>query len=111
VDSSRTALEEALAGPVRFFAYPDGRHSRRVRECVGRSHDLALAVWNPRPGLAPLAIRRLDAPATASDLSRVLTQWRSPRAALQSARWELPPKAGESLRRLAPRVGRRLTAS
>jgi peptidoglycan/xylan/chitin deacetylase (PgdA/CDA1 family) len=58
VAGSRARLEHALATPVRFFAYPDGRYDDNVLDAVGKTHDVSMAVTTPDSPLALMRIRR-----------------------------------------------------
>ena len=58
VAGSRARLEHALATPVRFFAYPDGRYDDTVLDTVGKTHDVSMAVTTPDSPLALLRVRR-----------------------------------------------------
>jgi peptidoglycan/xylan/chitin deacetylase (PgdA/CDA1 family) len=89
IAGSRARLEDALATPVRFFAYPDGRYDDAVLEAVSKTHDVAMAVTTPDTPLAPMRIRReavgagVDALAAAlGDPRRFRSPWRRARAAL-----------------------------
>jgi peptidoglycan/xylan/chitin deacetylase (PgdA/CDA1 family) len=73
VSVSRRRLEGALGGAVRHFAYPDGRHDRRVRAAVGADHCLGLATWTTRRADDRLAVRRYE-PVGVDDLDRILTR-------------------------------------
>ncbi len=61
VRDSTHALQDAVAGPIRSFAYPHGYHSARVRATVTKyGHDNACEVGRRayRPGSNRLAISR-----------------------------------------------------
>jgi peptidoglycan/xylan/chitin deacetylase (PgdA/CDA1 family) len=73
VSHARHRLENSLGVPVRHFAYPDGRHDRRVREAVGLDHCLGFATWTVRPSHDRLAVRRYE-PVDVGDLDRILTR-------------------------------------
>jgi peptidoglycan/xylan/chitin deacetylase (PgdA/CDA1 family) len=88
---SRERLEQALARPVRYFAYPDGRHDRRVRAAVGEHHSLGLATWTPKA--SALAVRRYE-PLDLDDLRAILDA-PEPWYGTRWARWTLPWRARE----------------
>jgi peptidoglycan/xylan/chitin deacetylase (PgdA/CDA1 family) len=71
VSVARHRLEEALGVPVRHFAYPDGRHDRRVVESVGVEHRLAFATWTLGRRDDRLTVRRYE-PENCADLERIL---------------------------------------
>jgi peptidoglycan/xylan/chitin deacetylase (PgdA/CDA1 family) len=97
-------LEEALAIPVRYFAYPDGRHTRRGRAEVARRHALGLATWTMRTAAAPYAVRRYG-PVGAGDLDRIL-RCPEPWYGQRWLRSNLPWRAREATRRLRSVVAR-----
>lgn len=73
VSQARVRLENSLGTPVRHFAYPDGRHDRRVREAVGLDHGLGFATWTVVRSDDRLAVRRYE-PVDVEDLDRILTR-------------------------------------
>jgi peptidoglycan/xylan/chitin deacetylase (PgdA/CDA1 family) len=93
VIGARQRLEGALGSPVRYFAYPDGRHDRRVRAVVGEDHALGLATWTVRPPETRLALRRYE-PTGAADLAAILDS-PEPWYGRRWARWTLPGRARE----------------
>jgi len=100
---SRARLEEALGSPVRYFAYPDGRHGPRVRRVVGSSHALALATWTLGPAKRRLALRRYESHGV-SELNAILDN-PEPSYGRRWARWTLPWRARELAMRA--RISRR----
>ena len=111
VVGSRDRLARELGGPVRYFAYPDGRHNRRAHRAVGSSHSLALATWTLRGPLRPTALRRYE-PLDDADLGPILESaepWYGLGYAIRWAKWslrwrmrEVELRARPSRRRLVP---------
>jgi peptidoglycan/xylan/chitin deacetylase (PgdA/CDA1 family) len=97
---SRARLAHALGSPVLYFAYPDGRHDRRVCRVVGSSHKLALATWTLRPAKSRLALRRYE-PLDGSELDAILDR-PEPWYGRRWARWTLPWRARELAMRVRP---------
>jgi peptidoglycan/xylan/chitin deacetylase (PgdA/CDA1 family) len=105
VTVSRTRLEQALGRPVRWFAYPDGRHDRRVRRAVGLHHTLGFATWTVRPAEDRFAVRRYE-PIGVADLGPILDS-PEPWYGARWARWTLPWRAREAGVRVRRRPARR----
>jgi len=93
ISSARARLEAAIEARVRYFAYPDGRHDRRVRVAVARDHELALATWTMRPPLDRFALRRYE-PVNVDDLARILAK-PEPWYGARWAQWNLAARARE----------------
>ena len=97
VVGGRERLAGALDSPVRYFAYPDGRHDRRVRTLVGRDHALGLATWTFRPPETRFALRRYE-PTGVADLEAIL-EAPEPWYGHRWARNTLPGRAREAVHR------------
>jgi peptidoglycan/xylan/chitin deacetylase (PgdA/CDA1 family) len=107
INTSKGRLEGALASPVRWFAYPDGRHDRRVRRMVGRQHTLGLATWTWHQPERELAVRRYE-PIDTDDISAILDA-PEPSYGVRWARWNLPSRAREARLRVHQSFGRTLS--
>jgi peptidoglycan/xylan/chitin deacetylase (PgdA/CDA1 family) len=93
VSHARQRLENSLGTPVRHFAYPDGRHDRRVREAVGLDHGLGFATWTVHRCDDRLAVRRYE-PVDVGDLDRILTR-AEPWYGARWLRWNAYPRTRE----------------
>jgi peptidoglycan/xylan/chitin deacetylase (PgdA/CDA1 family) len=98
VAGAHARLEAALDSPVRYFAYPDGRHDRRVCRAVGEHHALGLATWTLRAPDTPLAIRRYE-PTTVTEVGAIVDA-PEPWYGRRWLRWNAPWRAREIARRI-----------
>ena len=96
VVAGKVRLEDVLGGPIRHFAYPDGRNDRRVRRLVGAHHVFGLATWSLRP--SRLALRRYE-PLDTNELAAIL-ETPEPWYGIRWARWTVPARVREAAHRL-----------